>query len=139
MDNSIYGKTTENLRKRAKVRLVTNGQDYEKYVRKPSFASHKIFSKTFVAIYEIKRVLTLDKPIYVGFSILDLSKLLMYKFYYKYIRTKCNNSVKFLFTDTDGLVYELKQMIFIKIFMKIRIFLILVTIHKIQSFLILSI
>ena len=93
----------------------------------------------FDAIYEIKRVLTLDKPIYVGFSILDLSKLLMYKFYYKYVKTKCNNSVKFSFTNTDGLVYELKQMIFIKIFMKIIIFFILVTIHKIQSFLILSI
>ena len=60
------------LRKRLKVRLVNNAKDYKEYVSKPSFVSEKIFSKNFVAIHEIKSVLTLDKPIYVGFSILDL-------------------------------------------------------------------
>ena len=60
------------FRKRLKVRLVNNAKDYKEYVSKPSFVSEKIFSKNFVAIHEIKSVLTLDKPIYVGFSILDL-------------------------------------------------------------------
>ena len=75
MNNSVYAKTMENLRKIINVRLVNNAKDYKKYVSKPSFVSQKIFSKNFVAIRETKPVLTLNKPIYVGFSILDLSKL----------------------------------------------------------------
>ena len=69
MNNSVYGKTMENQRKTAKFRLVDNAKDYKKYVSKPSFLSQKIFSKNVIAIYEIKRVLTLDKPIYVGFVV----------------------------------------------------------------------
>ena len=71
MNNSFYGKTMESLRKRIDVRLVNNAKDYKKYVRKPIFLSQKIFSKNFVAIYETKPVLTIDKPIYAQFSILD--------------------------------------------------------------------
>ena len=88
MNNSVYDKTMENLRKRVKVLLVNNAKDYKKYVGKPSFVSEKIFSKNFAAIHEIKSVVTLDKPIYVGFNILDLSKLLMYEFHCKYIQHK---------------------------------------------------
>ena len=58
----------ENRRKRVNVRLVNNAGDYKKYVRKPSFVSQKIFSKNIVAIYEIKSILTPDKPICIGFS-----------------------------------------------------------------------
>ena len=108
MNNSAYGKTTENLRKRVKVRLVNNAKDYKKYVSYPSFVSQKIFSRNFVPILEIKPVLTPDKPIYVGFSISYLSKLLMYKFHYKDMETKYDNCVKLLFTDTDSLVYEIE-------------------------------
>ena len=80
----------------------------KKYVRKPGFVSQKIFSKKFVAIHEIKPVLTLDKPIYVGFSVVDLSKLLMYEFHYNYVEIKYDNSAKLLFTETDSLVREIK-------------------------------
>ena len=76
----------ENLRKKIIIRLVNNARDYKKYVSKPSFVSQKIFCKNFVVIHEIKAVLVLDKPIYVGFSILDLSKYLMYEFHYKYFQ-----------------------------------------------------
>ena len=103
MNNSTFGKTTENLRKRINVRLVNYAGDYKKYLSKPSFVSQKIFTKIFVAIHEIKPVLTLDKPIYVGFSILDLSKLLRCEFHYKHIKTKYN--AKLLYTD---IVYEIK-------------------------------
>ena len=65
------------------VRLVNNAGDYNKYVSKPSFVLQNILNKNHVAICQIKPVLTLDKPIYVGFSILDLSKSLMYKFHYR--------------------------------------------------------
>ena len=81
MNNSVFGKTMENLRKRIRVKLVNNVKDYVKCISKPSFVSQKIFSKNFVAIHEIKPVLTLNKPIYIGFSILDLSKYFMYEFH----------------------------------------------------------
>ena len=72
MVNSIYGKTMENLRKRTSVKLINNAKDYIKCVNKPNFISQIIFSKNFVAIHQIKPVLTLNKQSYVGFSILDL-------------------------------------------------------------------
>ena len=106
MNNSTFDETMENLRKGIKVRLFNNAGGYKKYVSKPSFVSQKIFNKNVVAIHEIKPVLSLDKPIYVGFSILDLSKSLMYEFHYKCIKRKYN--AKLLFTDTDSLVYEIK-------------------------------
>ena len=81
MVNSIYGKTAENIRKRINVRLINTAKDYVRCVSKPDFISQKIFSKNCVAIHQIKSVLTLDKPIYVGFSIIDLSKLFMYNFH----------------------------------------------------------
>ena len=81
INNSVFGKTMENLRKRINVKLVNNAKDYVRYISKPSFVSQKIFSRNFVAIHEIRPVLTINKPIYVGFSILDLSKLLMYEFH----------------------------------------------------------
>ena len=95
-----------NLRKRITVKLVNNAKDYVRYISKSSFVSQEVFSKNFVASNEIKPVLTLNKPIYVGFSVLDLSKLLMYEFHYKYIKSKFDANL--LFTDTDSLVYEIK-------------------------------
>ena len=106
INNSVQGKTMENLRKRIKVRLVNNDKSYIQYTNKPSFVSQKKFNKNFIAIHEIKPVFTLDKPISVGFSILDLSKLVMYEFHYKYIKSKYN--AKLVFTDTDSLVYKIK-------------------------------
>ena len=99
MSNRVFGKTMENLRKRISVKLV-------KCVSKPSFVSQKILSKNFVSIHEIKPVLILNKPVYVGFSILDLSKYFMYEFHYKYVKSKFD--AKLLFTDTGSLVYEIK-------------------------------
>ena len=93
----------ENLRKRINVRLVNNAKNYKKYVSKPSFVSQEIFSENFVAIHVIKPVLKLDKTIYVGFSILELSKYFMYDLHYNYIKRKYN--VQLLFTDTEKLVY----------------------------------
>ena len=105
MNNSCFGKTMENLRKRISVKLINNAKDYVKCISKPSFISQKIFSKNFVAIYQVKPVSILNKPIYVGFSILDLSKLLMYTFHCEYIQNKFN--ARLLFTDTDSLVHEI--------------------------------
>ena len=102
----FFVKTMGNLRKRISVKLINNAKYFVKCIRKPRFILQKIFSKNFVATHKIKPVLILNKPIYVGFSILDLSKLLMYEFHSKYIKSKFD--AKFLFTDTDSLVYEIK-------------------------------
>ena len=106
MNNSVFGKTMGNVRKRISDKLVNNAKDYVRCISKPNFVSQKIFSKNCVAIHEIKPVVTLNKPICVGFSILDLSKYLMYKFQYKYIKSKFD--AKLLFTDTDILIYKIE-------------------------------
>ena len=74
MISSVYGKTMENLRKRINVRFVNNKKDFLKYTRRPTYINHKLFNKKFATIHKIKPVLILNKPIYVGFTVLDLSK-----------------------------------------------------------------
>ena len=74
MINSVYGKAMENLRKRINVILVNKAEDILKYTKKPTYITHKIFGKYYAAINEIKPDLILNKPIYVGFTVLDLSK-----------------------------------------------------------------
>ena len=74
---------------------------------KPAYVTHKLFNKNFAAIHEIKQVLVLNKPIYVAFTVLDLSKWLMYDFHYNCI--KKDFSVELLFTDTDSLTSEIKS------------------------------
>ena len=86
MISSIYGKTMKSIRKRIGVKLVNNEKDYMKHVSKPTFISQKIFNKHFASIHEMKPVLTLNKPIYVGFTVLELSKWLMYDFHYNFIK-----------------------------------------------------
>ena len=104
--NSVYGKTMENVRKRVNVKLINNEKKYLKVVSRPSFVSQKILDKNLVAVHKIKPVLLVNKPIYVGFSILELSKMIMYDWHYNYFVKKFNCSL--LFTDTDSLVYEIK-------------------------------
>ena len=103
MINSVYGKTMENLRKRISVRLVNNAEDFLKYTSKPTYITHKIFGKNYAAIHEIKPVLTLNKPIYVGFIVLELSKWLTYNFHYNFIRTKLMLNY-YLLTQTVSLM-----------------------------------
>ena len=79
--SSVYGKTMENLRRRISVTIVNNEKDFLKHVSKLTYVSRKIFSKNYVAIHEIKPVLRLKKPIYVGFTVLESSQWLMYDFH----------------------------------------------------------
>ena len=85
MINSVYRKTMENLRKRINVRLVNNPENFLKYTRKPTYITHKILGKNYAAIHELKPVLILNKPIYVRFTVLELSKRLMNDFHYNFI------------------------------------------------------
>ena len=108
MNNSVFGKTMENLQKRVNVSLVTDPVKLKRLVAKPTYVNCKIFDGSLVAVNKIKEVLTLDRPAFVGMCILDLSKTLMYDFHYNYIKNKYQEKAKLLFTDTDSLTYEIE-------------------------------
>ena len=108
MNNSVFGKTMENVRKRVDVRLITDEKKLLKMASKPTYVSSKIFNENLVAVHKIKETLTLNRPAYVGMCILDLSKTLMYDFHYNYIKEKYGDKAKLLFTDTDSLTYEIE-------------------------------
>ena len=93
--------------KRINVRLVNNEKDFLKYTSTPTHITLKIFDENYAATHEIKPVLTINKPIYVGFTVPELSKWLMYNFHYNFIRKHFD--AEFLFTDTDSLTYEIKS------------------------------
>ena len=108
MNNSVFGKTMENLRKRVDVRLITSKHKLLKLASKPTYVSCKIFNENLVGVHKIKETLTLNRPAYVGMCILDLSKTLMYDFHYNYIKNKYGGQARLLFTDTDSLAYQIE-------------------------------
>ena len=108
LNNSVFGKTMENIRKRVDVRLVTNQKKLSKLVSKPTYVNSKIFNEDLVTVHKIKETLTLDRPACVGMCILDLSKTLMYDFHYNYIKNKYGPKAKLLFTDTGSLCSEIE-------------------------------
>ena len=137
MINSVYGKTIENLRKRINVRLVNNEKDFLKYTRRPTHITEKIFYENYAAIHEIKPALTLSKPIYVGFTVLELSKWLMYDFLYNFIKNTLMLNCCLL-TQTV-LPMKSNQKMFIKNFLSASICLTLEIFQKTQSFMIVKI
>ena len=108
INNSVFGNTMENLRKRVDVRLVTDQKKLSKLVSKPTYVNSKIFNEDLVAVHKIKETLTPDRPAYVGMCILDLSKTLMYDFHYDYTKEKYGSRTKLLFTDTDSLCHDIE-------------------------------
>ena len=107
LNNTMCGKTMENMRKRIKIRVVKISQDFIKYTSRPTCVNWKVFENNLVAIHEKKMSLTLNKPIYVEFTVLETSKWEMYNFHYNFMIRKFNT--KLLFTDTDSLCYELHE------------------------------
>ena len=114
MNNSVFGKTMENIRNRIDIKLVNNKKQAEKLSAKPNFNHCNIFSEDLVAIHIKKTKLVFNKPVYLGMCILDLSKTLMYDFHYNYIKQKYGDKAKLLFTDTDSLMYEIQTEDFYK-------------------------
>ena len=110
MNNSVFGKTMENLRKRIRVDLVraSDSDRMRRLVADPAYLSHKIFDGDLVAIHSAKSKLKLNRPIYVGQPVLDNSKLLMYDFWYNHIKAKYGDKVSLLYTDTDSLLFEVE-------------------------------
>ena len=112
MNNAVYGKTMENVRKRVDVKLLTQWEGrygLEAYISKPNFHNSAIFNENLVAVELRKVEILMDKPIYVGLTVLDVSKILMYSFHYDYMHKMYNNNnCKLLYTDTDSLIYSIK-------------------------------
>ena len=114
LNNSVFGKTMENIRKRVNISLVNSEKKAAKLTSKPNFKHCTIFSENLCAIHMNKTQIYFNKPVYLGMCILDLSKTLMYDFHYNYIRSKYNERAKLLFTDTDSLAYEIQTEDFYK-------------------------
>ena len=108
MNNSVFGKTMENIRNRVTIKLVTDKKKAERLAAKPNFKHCNIFSEDLIAIHMKNTFLTFNKPVYLGMCILDLSKTLMFDFHYNYIKKKYGDKAKLLFTDTDSLMYEIQ-------------------------------
>ena len=89
------------MRKRIKIRIVKNSQDFIKYTSRPTCVNQKVFENNLAAIHEKKISLTLNKPIYVGFTVFEISKWEMYNFHYNFMKKKFKRST-LLFTDTDS-------------------------------------
>ena len=115
MNNSVFGKTMENIRKHANIKLVSNEKQAKKLAAKPNFQHCTIFDENLIAIHMKKTKLTFNKPVYLGMCILDLSKTLMYAFHYNYIKKKkYGEKVKLMYTDTDSFVYQIETEDFYK-------------------------
>lgn len=108
MNNAVYGKTLEDVRKRVKVNLVTNENQLALLVNKPTFVKCKVFNGSLVAVHSRKTNVVLNRPIYVGATVLDLSKAVMYRFHYNYIKARYPRQSTLLFTDTDSLMYKIR-------------------------------
>lgn len=113
-NNSVFGKTMENVRRRCNIQLINDHKVVDEYrldkkLSDPRIKDFTIYNDWLVAVEKIKKEVVIDKPIYLGFSILDLSKVLMYDFHYNYMLKKYGHeNVKLLFTDTDSLCYHIK-------------------------------
>ncbi|GET62619.1 hypothetical protein RIR_jg23070.t1 [Rhizophagus irregularis DAOM 181602=DAOM 197198] len=111
MNNSVFGKTMENLRKRVRVSVVqpqTHPKKYKKLTSDPAFKGRKIFSENLVAIHRRKVEVMLNRPTYVGMSVLDLSKLCMYQFYYDTLKVRYGEKIQLCYTDTDSLLVQIQ-------------------------------
>ena len=114
MNNSVFGKTMENIRNRVNVKLVNTEEKLRKLTAKPNFESYKIFDENLLSVHMKKTSLCMNKPVYLGMSILDLSKIIMFDFHYRYIKKKYGEKAKLLFTDTDSFLYEIETEDFYK-------------------------
>ena len=100
LNNAVYGKKMENMRKRIKIRIAKNAKEFIKYTSTPTCINWKVFENSLAAIYEKKISLTLSKPIYVGFTVLKISKWEMYNFHYNFMEKNLEMVHYYLLTLT---------------------------------------
>ena len=109
-NNSVFGKTMEKIRKHREIKLVTTDKKRSKLVSEPNYHTINLISEDLSIISKVK----LNKPIYLGLSILEISKILMYEFWYDYIKPKYNDNVKLCYMDIDSFVMNIKTNDFYK-------------------------
>ena len=97
----------ENIREHVDIKLVNSIKDLNKYAREPNMKNIKYFSGSLLATEMRKTEITMNKPVYLGQAILDISKTLMYEFYYEYMKPKYGNKVKLCYTDTDSFIIQI--------------------------------
>ena len=108
MNNSVYGKTMENVRKHGDYEIVNTPERFQKLVNKPLFKHRYIINEDLVIVEKDKHIVELNKPIYMGMSILDYSKIHMYSFYYDVLKLKYDDKIKLVYTDTDSYVIKVE-------------------------------
>ena len=108
MNNSVFGKTVENIRKHRDIKLVTTDKKRSKLVLEPNYHTINLISEDLSIIEMKKTKVKMNKPIYLGLSILGISKILMYEFWYDYMKPKYNDDVKLCYMDTDTFVMHIK-------------------------------
>ena len=106
MNNAVYGKTMENVRNHMDFELVHTQERIQKCINNPNYKARHIINKELVGVEKYKTVLVLDKPIFLGMSILDISKVHMYGFYYDVLKKQYQENIRLLYTDTDSYVLE---------------------------------
>ena len=107
MNNSFFAKTMENVRKYRDIKLVTTEEKRIKLVSEPNYHTTKQFSENLLAIEMKKTKVKMNKPVYLGMSILDISKTLMYEFWYDYVKPKYKDKAKLCYMDTDSFVLNI--------------------------------
>ena len=107
MNNSVFGKTMENIRKHRDIKLVTTDKKRSKLVSEPTYHTINLISEDLSIIEMKKTKVKMNKPIYLGLSILEISKTLMYKFWYDYMKPKYNDNVKLCYMDTDSFIMNI--------------------------------
>ena len=108
MNNSVFGKTMENVRKHRDIKLVTTEEKRIKLVSEPNYDKTKRFSENLLAIEIKKTKVKMNKPVYLGISILGISKTLIYEFWYDYSKPKYGDKAQLFYTDTDNFVIHIK-------------------------------
>ena len=114
MNNSVFGKTIENIRKHRDIKLVTMDKKRSKLVSEPNYHTINLISEDLSIIEMKKTKVKMNKPIYLGLSILEISKILMYEFWYDYMKPRYNDNVRLCYMDTDSFVTHIKTNDFYK-------------------------
>ena len=114
MNNSVFGKTMENIRKHRDIKLVTTDKRRSKLVSEPNYHTINLISEDF-SVIEMKKIkVKMNKPIYLGLATLEISKILMYECWYDYMKPKYDNNVKLCYMDTDSFIMNIKTNDFYK-------------------------
>ena len=114
MNNAVFRKTMENVRKHRDIKLVTTDKRRNQLVPEPNYHTTKWFSEKLLAIEMKNTKVKMNKPVYLGFSISEISKILMYEFWYDYMKPKYGDNVKLCYMDTDSFIMHIKTEDFYK-------------------------